>query len=112
MKSIDIKHTPGPWTFRPDPTEVKCNTCHQVKVNYPWNYLIEGKARSLIAKIWAPVGDSYSDEANAKLIAAAPDLLEACDAVLTKWHSKPSNFNKTEPIYLEQIRKAIKKATE
>ena len=56
--------------------------------------------------------DNKEQEANAKLIAAAPDLLEACDMVLTAWHSKLSNFNKKEPAYLEIIRSAIRKATE
>lgn len=50
--------------------------------------------------------------ANAKLIAAAPDLLHACDAVLTAWHSKPPNMYRKEPAHLQQIRGAINKATE
>ena len=72
-----MKHTPGPWTFRPNPSDIKCKTCNQSVPYGPWNYLIEGKKASLIAKIWVYVGDPYSDEANAKLIATAPDMLKA-----------------------------------
>jgi hypothetical protein len=49
-------------------------------------------------------------EANAKLIAAAPELYDVCVNVLTKWHSKSSNFNKKEPEYLQPIRDALQKA--
>ena len=52
-----------------------------------------------------------NDEANAKLIAAAPELLEVCQSILDKWHSNSKNFNKKEPEYLDPIRKAITKAT-
>lgn len=31
------------------------------------------------------------DEANARLIASAPDLLEACKAFMEEWHSPESN---------------------
>ncbi len=35
------------------------------------------------------------------------DLLAACKAVLDDWHGKPSNFERKEPPYLQQIRIAI-----
>ena len=63
------KHTPGPWKT--------------VARNYPiadtgdydgcWEVLT-GDPKKPIVQIW---GDSDEDEANARLIAAAPDLLEA-----------------------------------
>lgn len=56
-------------------------------------------------------GNKEEDEANAKLIAAAPDMLEALDAALTDWHSHKGNFSKKEPKYLSLIRSAISKAT-
>lgn len=50
--------------------------------------------------------------ANAKLIAAAPDLLKVCCLVLDEWHSKTSNMYKKEPIFVQLAREAIRKATE
>lgn len=50
-------------------------------------------------------------EANARLIAAAPDLLAALKAALRHWHADGRNFYKTEPAWLAQARAAIAKAT-
>jgi hypothetical protein len=68
------KHTPGPWKT--------------VARNYPiadtgdydgcWEVLT-GDPKKPIVQIW---GDSDEDEANARLIAAAPDLLEALRRLL------------------------------
>lgn len=46
-----------------------------------------------------------------QLTAAAPDLLACCDAVLSAWHNKASDYYQKEPAYLEAIRIAINKAT-
>ena len=61
------KHTPGPWTYH-------------MNENYARIYL-RGSGRIYPAL----GGDSlqgYCGEANARLIAAAPDLLEACKVAL------------------------------
>jgi len=47
---------------------------------------------------------------DARLIAAAPDLLQACEAALTDWHSHPRNFERKEPPYLAELRAVIAKA--
>jgi hypothetical protein len=88
-----MKHTQGQW-----------------KVNINNNIVITDE--SGINKFIAQTEPCGQAEANSKLIAAAPELLECCDAVLTAWHNNPSDMYKKEPAYLEQIRKAIKKATE
>lgn len=68
------KHTPGPWVVDGYEISPKSNmelaTCSVLPMD--WN---EGRSRHVH-------GDE--SEANAKLIAAAPDLLEALDR-LTKW---------------------------
>ena len=48
--------------------------------------------------------------ANARLIAAAPHLAEACEAALKYWHSNGRNFQSAEPAYLTAIRAALAKA--
>jgi hypothetical protein len=65
MKS---KHTPGPWEIK------KMN--RDMKVNYQPVYVLMGSDRCLCVST-TPEGD-----ADAKLIAAAPDLLEALDFLL------------------------------
>ena len=49
-------------------------------------------------------------KANARLIAAAPELLDAANAALHWWHSDARRMWVKEPAWLEQIRAAIKKA--
>jgi len=62
------EHTPGPWTFHPDFTEIQAN----------------GGADIIAWLAPLPVGRVNQDDpqraANAELLAAAPDLLAACEA--------------------------------
>jgi len=75
------KHTPGPWTIRADGQYIVGDT--------------------------QPVCDirptNPSKQANAKLIAAAPDLLAACKAVL-------ANLTKGSELDAERLRLVIEKA--
>lgn len=60
-------------------------------------------------------GDEYQNEANAKLIAAAPDLLEACKSIYDKMIQSANMSIAAEEHYKEAIDKceaAIKKVTE
>ncbi len=69
------KHTPGPWTIRDnengtlgiDATEPDGTPCQPARIN--------GDATD---SVYGPV-----TRANARLIAAAPDLLEACKEMAT-----------------------------
>jgi hypothetical protein len=61
-----------------------------------------------IASIWW-VGDEET-EANAKLIAAAPDLLEVCKMFLERLHI--NNIEHSEDEFIKQLKKVIIKATE
>ena len=84
-----MKHTPGPW-------EVK-----------------EYKNKTLFVKRVAdtiPITGAHMSKANACLIAAAPDLLEACKEMITFYEDKelmpPDKF----PAMWERVREAILKA--
>ncbi len=62
-----MKHTPGPWK------------AHPIETNYGLPYTPVA-ASTLIAKVYSTAfGDHAQSEANARLIAAAPDLLEALE---------------------------------
>lgn len=91
------KHTPGPWiivdTQRGDAIV---------------NALIDDESG---AAMYDPIVDGGIDtEANAQLIAAAPDLLAACEAA-ESWFSG-SALSAQEQVLVEQLRAAIAKATE
>lgn len=82
----EMKHTPGPW-----------------RANASW---IEGPAMALrIASVDWPSATPGSAprnvaeaRANARLIAAAPDLLEAAKAILARF---PSDHGPSSPLYDE-----------
>jgi hypothetical protein len=105
------KHTPGPWfadsggkIWRRDPSELYQNG-GGVAGDEPLAWTYEG---------WSDEGlQGYPVEANARLIAAAPDLLEALEFML-------SVFNETYPDVADdeedreawaKARAAIRKAT-
>ena len=87
---MSIKHSPAPW----------------------YNVLI-GSKRYTISKNDYPISVMVIDnEANAKIIAAAPELLKACQEMhsfLLDRH--PYSSGAIESVF-ENARKAIKKATE
>ena len=93
------KHTPGPWTPFFNDQAIGVST-----------------KRSDIAWVWnknAGLGDSLrsreEDEANARLIAAAPDLLEAAQKVLS--HKRGEDDWLILAVYCRELEAAIAKAT-
>jgi hypothetical protein len=103
---MSAKHTPGPWTKAQN-------------LNGPWwhissNHTVGGEpckqGRQAIAAVHGESkrgAKAYAEmfEANARLIAAAPDLLEACKVAFHQTCSvgRPKDW--------EQLRAAIAKAT-
>ena len=84
------KHTPGPWRFEP----------HSVDSNYMLIYCSNTPGE----------GDNvrgYCGAANARLIAAAPDLLEALQRLIESGDVRDAG----EAGALKQARAAIAKAT-
>jgi len=92
------KHTPGPWKTRRGYIDEE-----QVEV-YPLNSKV--KRPALPSEI-ATVSDAYPEmRANARLIAAAPDLLEACKAMRD---ARADSYNEIVA-GMEKIEAAIAKA--
>lgn len=71
---MDQGHMPGPWVTHPT----------EVDEEYFGTFIpVRDATRHLIALVWND-DDLESEHANARLIAAAPDLLEACRIVLRR----------------------------
>lgn len=103
---METKFTPGPWTFSTSP-EGWSNTIHVAQAD------------------GAPYTDGYSDVgyiiqtcrgeeestqmANARLIAAAPDLLEALREMVSQFTKTPSTL--TDSLVRGKAHAAIAKAT-
>ena len=84
------KHTPGPWTIE------TINKDHA---------RIWTAENSLIAELYHPHGPFYPTLANASLIAAAPDLLEALEHI-----TQTPEYKFLYPGTVSMIEQAISKA--
>ena len=95
-----MKHTKGEWEVDKDATH-----CNYDCVNSSMAYRVKTDDWD-IAAVWK---DADGDcEANANLIAAAPELLEALQDVLTVFEERETAIPVSTQIKIEQ---AIKKAT-
>lgn len=104
---METKHTPGPWFVE----------------HHEWlqkgHCAISSKDHGELAQVvWCMEDDecigrnSPEKEANARLIAAAPELLEAAQKVLA-WYEAEEDHSKEPDFYkrMDAIRAAIAKAT-
>lgn len=88
----NTKHTPGPWTYHVglDYISIESANEHDNSFICEWRHFSD---------------DDGESEANAKLIAAAPELLETLERIKPYTGYLPSGFK-------EEVENAIKKATE
>jgi hypothetical protein len=102
---MGAKHTPGPWSI--DRTGER----HGQR---PYG-ISAGKRGPTPKNIvnWGGVAApaSQESEANARLIASAPDLLEACQTALAYCEHLQSSMFGVEPTHAAELRAAIAKAT-
>jgi hypothetical protein len=95
-----MNYTPGPWKVSEYPTrQGRCNITNSGGV---------GEVPLEIAEAY-PMGEYWDDEtkANARLIASAPELLEALEQLVEHVHG---TYAYSEP-HMEKARVAIAKAT-
>jgi hypothetical protein len=93
------KHTPGPWVVRQFPTARGGTIAHWILDAIPD---VDGK---VVANAIAVASGTNDDaEANAHLMAAAPDLLAACKAFLCA--VSPDEFLQATEMIDEAVQKA------
>ncbi len=88
---MEKKHTPGPWQIESGGARLINTQAHVISAS-------DGLG---------PV--AYSTGSNARLIAAAPDLLEALQRMVAAWGS---GFDEGDSPSLDKARAAIAKATQ
>ena len=86
---MNAKHTPGPWTLE--------DRGYKFVVSKPG----EGYITRDVCRMDASTMSAFDQEANARLIAAAPDLLEACKTIV--------HLRETED-WMETLHKAVNHA--
>ena len=105
---MTTKHTPGPWAI--ETVLTSCGICHKVGP-FPGKRL-EDKPRYACLYADYPSKENPADaelEANARLIAAAPELLEALRVMIAWANAEPGTYPGGYPG--TQAAKAIAKAT-
>lgn len=96
------KHTPGPWYIGPNKTQV-----YDKNVWYDENWIRYGETPNMIIDI------EPANPANARLIAAAPELLEALQNIVGIYNDSDrwTQGDEPEPVEIQAARAAIAKAT-
>jgi hypothetical protein len=97
----ELKHTPGPWYCIPG----------------EFDYVREEFTDACIARVFEDNGhadergrEDLPQEANARLISAAPDLIEACEIWIQHYDKYVRDKNIGDEIGIAEMRAAIAKA--
>ena len=89
---MEAKHTKGPWWLESE-------------------FTVLDEKHDRIADIAANTRMGYDTaSANARLVASAPELLEACEAALLTWDEEPVDLGataRTRNLVVSAIKKAI-----
>ena len=98
MSDKDARHTPGPWK------------AVEAAYNPPGWLWVQNDPGALLADVHQNVNIPLAARnANARLMAAAPDLLEACKAVL-EVHPLPHGMNERRGV-MAMVEAAVAQAT-
>lgn len=108
-----MTHTPGPWELRKAHPGAHYNLITRtIRLPMPNTDRLLDSSEGIALQPYNSTSVEYREEyePNARLIAAAPELLEATQAHLEEWHAENRNFVRKEPQSIKLARKAIAKA--
>lgn len=105
------KHTPGPWRVIEEDGDGKCQHTDKCKT---WVLDSEERGNMALMQAWYSGNDPDVFEevrANARLIAAAPDLLDVLEKVTDPYRSLPDEvLEEVAPDWLAEAFAAVTKA--
>ncbi|HMU15856.1 MAG TPA: hypothetical protein PKC95_00295 [Thauera aminoaromatica] len=106
---MNARHTPGPWIYAPSRDD-KGELARVTVVAHCCGYVI-GLPTSIPGGNYRDGDPSGDEEADARLIAAAPDLLEACQTVLAGFDRGIAvDANTVNGLVAARLRSAVAKA--
>jgi hypothetical protein len=82
----ESKHTPGPWVVEYSRDYYRRD--RPIGINAPNDAGVPGAVGHIVRRNGIGLPSSDRAKANARLIAAAPDLLSACEAMLLDYESQ------------------------
>ena len=103
------KHTPGPWTL--ETVRTQSGICHKIGPFPPKTHHVHSLPRHACLYADYPSSSDPADqelEANARLIAAAPDMLEALDNI--GGLSRALRVSGPDPMDLQGLSDALEEA--
>ena len=112
----ETKHTPGPWGIADwgqfDGPNRNVVEAYEPEVVEPGRHSIwrDGIRRLHIASVQDSSVDIEETKANARLIVAAPELLEASEAIIERWDSTQWTWAEHTSVLIHRLRAAIAKA--
>jgi hypothetical protein len=101
----ETKHTPGPWGMRLSDNATPF--IHHGKDALLYDI---DDPDHLVCVMPAEITRGFNSFANARLIAAAPELLEASEAIIERWDSTQWTWAEHTSVLIHRLRAAIAKA--
>ena len=121
MKEKNQKHTPGPWSLHPYRVD-RADVSQRGEEDFYWNFTI-GAGEKIIASIevfssggrgYPRVDNPEEGLANARLIMAAPDMLDVLEEVAKLGKNGKSDLSPVGPTIswetLEKVKEIVKEA--
>jgi hypothetical protein len=110
----EVQHTPGPWAV---PFNGKCQAWQESRYPFLWHASVhtnpitreDGQCTAILGHRCYGATQSEA-EANARLIAAAPDLLAACEKCLKHIHDEGEDHLLNSYEFTDALHNAIAKA--
>ena len=103
MSTAHRQHTPGPWVFTEDPLSRNPSLTWNINGFHP--------VAGFLSPQDCQLATVYDVEANARLIAAAPDLLAALTNILARVEASPTLLPHISADVRNEARAAIARAT-
>jgi hypothetical protein len=109
---MSMEHTPGPWVTMPTDWRVETNGNNSQVAIGPTRGATRGRPVAIAIVKGCSFGPDDVLDANARLIAAAPELLEALEYAVTQYGKPggPWNVPSDPDGWLDRARAAIAKA--